>query len=289
VRVVGTVRCHAEAHAGCTVSGPGAFDVIASARGTGAHGMLEVDYDAAVPTWAACLTRPFPDDAVVIKADWRRVLPDMPLPVYDTSAAGLARRLGPNGGFAWGDGDATADPGPDDIYTATLANGNTYRLAAMHIMTKELDHWVWVTLWWSATPDDDFGADRPAGVTGPWRHYKMCTTTAFEEHDPEADGGFGGSLGAALAVVHSPVSWCSNPYLERGSGNADTNCVGCHQHGGTGLQVEAILADPTLFPAHGRTVVRNNFPSDYSWTVDHGDELTRLFADVIEYYDSAPP
>jgi hypothetical protein len=247
--------------------------------------------------WAACLPAAFPADAVVVKADWRRVLPDMPLAVYDTSAAGLKRRLSEDGAFAWGDGDATADPGPADVYTATLANGNTYRLAALHIMTKELDHWVWITLWWSPTESAglDFGADRPAAVAalgGPWSHYKMCTSVAFEEGDAQPDGGYGASaptLGAALAAVHGRSSWCSNPYLELGPGNADTNCLGCHQHAGTKIVAEDILADPVLFPVHGRVGVRNNFPSDYSWTVDHGDELSRLFADVVEYWDTAGP
>jgi hypothetical protein len=299
VRAAGTpgdVRCQAAAGQACDVAGPGAFEVVVSAGTAFAHGTLEVDYEEPVPTWAACLESPFPADAVVVKADWRRVLPDMPLAVYDTSAAGLTRRLTPAGGFAWGEGDGLADPGEGDIYTATLANGNTYRLAALHIMTKELDHWQWVTLWWSPadTADADFGADRPAAIAalgGPWRHYKMCTTTAFAEQDPRPDGGYGATaptLGAALAAVHSPISWCSNPYLELGAGNADTNCLGCHQHAGTAILPEAILADPVLFPVHGRQIVRNNFPSDYSWTVDHGDQLSRTFADIVDFFTPAP-
>jgi hypothetical protein len=299
VRRDGAVACHAEAGQACQTRGPGTFDVLVSAGGKAARGMLEVDYSAPDVPWAACLPSAFPSDAVVVKADWRRVLPDMPLAVYDTSAEGLARRLSEGGKFNWGPGDGTADPGPDDIYTAQVGTGNVYRLAALHIMTKELDHWLWITLWWSpsTTSDLDFGADRPADVRalgGPWGHYKMCVTTAFEERDPAPDGGFGGTLGKALAAVNGrggavPASWCSNPYLEVGDGNADTNCLGCHQHAGTGLLPETILGDPVLFPAHGRTVVRNNFPSDYSYAVDQGDRLSRLFADVVAYWDTAAP
>src|SRR5690606_23299611 len=187
-------------------------------------------------------------------------------------------------------------PGPDDIYTLRLASGNTYRLAGLHIMTKELDHWLWITLWWSPAPHDDFGADRPAAIEalgGPWRNYKMCVVTAFEERDPDPWGGFAHtapSLGRALAAVHGGAgapSWCSNPYLERGAGNAATNCIGCHQHGGTGLRSEEILSDAARFPAHGRTVLRNNFPADYSWATDAGDRLGQLFADEVAYYDAA--
>jgi hypothetical protein len=77
-----------------------------------------------------------------------------------------------------------ADPSPAQIHTLTLPNGLHFRLAGLHVMTKELDHWVWITLWWSPEPDDDFGADRPASIAalgGPWGHYKMCVVTAFEE------------------------------------------------------------------------------------------------------------
>jgi hypothetical protein len=279
----------------CEVAGPGAFEVVVVAGDTGTHGALEVDYRAAEPTWAACLQGAFPRDAAIVKADWRRVLPSMPIAVYDTSAPALARRMRPDGKFAWGEGDGTADPGPDDIYTATLASGNTYRLAALHIMTKELDHWVWVTLWWSppAAADDDFGADRPAALAArpAWQNYKMCVATAFDERDPQARGGAEGTLGAALTAVYGgpgAPSWCSNPYLELGEHNAQTNCVGCHQHAGTGLLPEDILADSVRFPARGRVQTRNNFPADYAWSVDHGDRLTRLFADVVAYWDTAP-
>src|SRR5690606_36972628 len=117
------------------------------------------------------------------------------------------------------------------------------------------DHWLWTTLWWSSSPSSDFGADRPANIDGVWANYKMCTASAFAEHDPQPGGGFDdddhASLAEALAAAYTGVdgpSWCSNPYLEEGHGNAGTNCVGCHQHGGTELTSEEVL----LLPAHGR-------------------------------------
>ena len=72
-------------------------------------------------------------------------------------------------------------------------------------MSKELDHWLWITLWWSPDPDSDFGADRPAAIAalpGPWRNYKMCVTSSYLEGDPDPRGGADGSLGDALAAVH---------------------------------------------------------------------------------------
>jgi hypothetical protein len=136
-------------------------------------------------------------------------------------------------------------------------------------------------------------ADRPAALAaGPWRYYKMCVVTAFRERDADPRGGLTGSLADALAVAHAGAggpSWCSNPMIELGHGNAASNCVGCHQHGGTALSSEAILADDTLFPDNGRTQLRNNFPDDYSWAVTAGDRLGRMFADQVEYWTPPPP
>src|SRR4030095_14742171 len=98
------------------------------------------------------------------------------LPVYDTSAAAMKKRLTEEDG-GWGGGDRTANPGPDQILVAKLANGTSFRLSGLHIITKELRHWVWITLFWSDEPDSDFGADRPDFIRdlgGPWAHYKMC-------------------------------------------------------------------------------------------------------------------
>src|SRR6185295_18672109 len=141
-----------------------------------------------------CLTAAFPTSASLIKASWRRADIGNPLPVYDTSAPALARRLATEGKFSWGDADGEADPGPDEIYTLRLPNGNAFRLAALHIMTKELDHWYWLTLWWSPEPDSDFGADRPAALAAPWQHYKLCSVVAFNETGPDPSGGFASDL-----------------------------------------------------------------------------------------------
>jgi hypothetical protein len=232
-----------------------------------------------------------PRDAVLVKADWRRQLPGELLPAYDSSGARMSTRLA--GDATW-DADDTADPPPADIYTVQLPSGARFRLPALHVMTKELDHWVWITLWWSPRPDADFGADRPAAVAalpGPWRNYKMCVATSYLERDPSPRGGQGGSLGDSLAAVHRGAggpSWCSNPYLERGTGNAGTNCIGCHQHGGTPLTAEAILATQ---PHHGSTRVRNNFFTDYLWAIQGGagEDLSSIIQAEVDYWDASDP
>ena len=248
--------------------------------------------DVASPT---CLDGPQPRDAVIVKADWHRVLGD-PLPTYDTSAARMTQRLTSDAPL-WTD-DGGASPDVTQIYTATLpTTGEVFRMPGMHIMTKELDHWMWITLWWSPDPDSDFGADRPAAIAalpGPWKNYKMCAVAGYVEGDPDPRGGFDGSLGDSLAAVSAArggtgaPSWCSNPYIELGDGNAATNCIGCHQHGGTDLLPEAILADQ---PHFGSTRVRNNFFTDYTWAIKggRGEDLSSIVQAELDYWDANDP
>lgn len=177
--------------------------------------------------------------------------------------------------------------GPEDIYTVQLSGGERFSLVGLHIMTKELRHWTWVTLWWSPDADTDFGADRPAAIKalgGPWSKYKMCAVTDYEERDPDPRGGFDGTLGDALEATHGKFTWCSNPFIERGARNAQTNCIGCHQHAGDPKRLADILEDERTFPAQSRARVRASFPADYSWafmTPDNGDQKERFFRTVL--------
>ncbi|MCX5745289.1 MAG: PPC domain-containing protein [Proteobacteria bacterium] len=248
---------------------------------------LDITYLTSDVADPACLDGAMPRDAVLVKADWRRVIDGELLPTFDTSAARMTNRLA---GTALWNQDGGADPKSDAIYTVTLASGAQYRLPALHVMTKELDHWLWITLWWSPQPDVDFGADRPPALAspGPWRNYKMCVVSDYVEQDPDARGGQAGSLGDALAAVHGGVgapSWCSNPYVELGEGNAATNCIGCHQHGGTNTTAESIL---TTQPHHGTTRVRNNFFTDYVWAIKGGggDDLSSYIQAEVDYWDA---
>ena len=242
--------------------------------------------DVALPT---CLAEEMPRDAVLVKADWRRDLGDN-LPFYDTSAARMRERFATQAD--WADGDGSANPGAS-IYGITLPNGNSFRLPGLHIMTKELDHWLWITLWWSNNPNADFGADRPASVSslpGPWKNYKMCVVSQYLEGDADPRGGFAGSLGDSLEAVSAGTntpSWCSNPYLELGPSNAQTNCIGCHQHGGTQISPEEILA----LPHHGSTRLRNNFFTDYLWAIKggQGEDLSALVQAEVDFWDVTDP
>jgi hypothetical protein len=275
----------------CTVAGDGAVYVaVFAAKGSTVE--VDVEYTSADVRAPTCLDGEMPRDAVIVKADWRRQLGNETIPLYDTSAARMKSRFASASEWV---SDGVAGPPSDEIYTALIAStGAKFRMPAMHIMSKELDHWMWITLWWSASPNSDFGADRPtaiSGLAGPWKNYKMCVVTQYLEGDPDPRGGQAGSLGDALAAVTNgagSASWCSNPYLEVGAGNAGTNCIGCHQHGGTDISAESILAD---YPHHGSTRVRNNFFTDYLWAVKGGggEDLSAAVQAEIDFWDATDP
>ena len=254
-----------------------------------------------------CFAEELPIDAVLVKAQWVRADFGMDLPVYDTDAQSLARIV--EGQAHWGEqGDRRAAPGPEAIHTIRLRDGSTYRLAGMHVMTKELRHWQWITLWWSDRPDEDFGEDRPAFVReelpGAWSHYKMCAVSMYEEGDTDVASEYGEapSLAEALRATNTggagAPTWCSNPYIEHGRGNARTNCVGCHQHGGStvmrdrdgdgaldAFDLDAVIADETTFPQTGRAQVRDLFPADYLWSLTRVDDLAHVIESEVRYFD----
>ncbi|MBL4688638.1 MAG: c-type cytochrome [Nannocystaceae bacterium] len=254
-----------------------------------------------------CFDEEFPADAVLVKAQWSRVDFEGDIPVFDTSAEALTRRLGPGKTADWGaDGDRRARPDAKQAYTISLRSGSTFRLTGLHIMTKELRHWQWITLWWSDTPDDDFGADRPDDLFGElpsvWGNYKMCAVTSYEEGDADPAGRYPDfpSLGAALAATAKAgqPSWCSNPYVEHGRGNARTNCIGCHQHGGAvvdldwggdslldGLDLEVVIDDDEKFPNNGRAKIREVFPADYLWSFSRVDDFSHVMLAEVDHVD----
>jgi len=206
----------------------------------------------------------FPRSAVVAKAAWRRAEFGIEVPVFDTSPSALAAQRARG---EWQPDAMVADPPAEVMYTVRLPNDNRFRLTGLHIMTRELEHWVWVSLWWSPVPDEDLGRDRPDTIHGVWQNYKMCVVTSFTEESDDP-------------------SWCSNPYLERGAGNANTNCVGCHQHAGTTLLSGDILSDMHRFPRNGRIAVRETFPSDYVFAIRQGERLGQVVQEEMRYYDS---
>lgn len=277
----------------CEATGPGAVFVEVTSAGRALSATLEVTYASPDADFAGCLDGVFPLASATVSQHWQRVELG-PLPTFDTTAEWLSGHLSSDA--TWGEGEGFADPGPDEIFTMRVPAGGHFRLAGMHIRTRELDHWVNITMWWSPTPDDTFGADRPAFIRalgGPWSHYAMCVSIDDVEGDPDPTGGFAmdhPSLAAALEAVHdSAASWCSNPYIDAAPGLVRSNCVGCHQHALSGVQPGEVVMDESRYPDAGRVFVRNNFPADQFWGLDAGDDLAVMISDTIDYWDAAPP
>lgn len=291
-RALGEEVCLAGGEAPCEAEGPGPFYVEVASIGRPVSGMLEVTHTAPAIMDAGCLNGVFPLASATVAAEWRRA--DLgPLPTYDTSATSLAAHLSAPDA-TWGEGDGSASPDPSTIYMLELASGSAFALAGLHIRTRELDQWMNITLWWSPAPDTTFGADRSASVASlgaPWNQYAMCVTVDDVEGDPDPRGGVDDEgLGDALAAVHEGEggpTWCSNPYIDGAPGLVRSNCVGCHQHGFTGVRPGETVMDEARFPAHGRLWVRNNAPSDQFWGIDGGDDLGAMIQETIDYWSGA--
>jgi hypothetical protein len=231
--------------------------------------------NAAVPrtdNFAPCFDAEFPSDAVAVKTRW---MPrEAPVPAYDLSSTGV-RNATQTGEWR---STRTADPSDDEAYTMRVSADSSMRLMGLHIMSKELRDWMWITLSWSDRPDDVLDSDRPAEIRaiamGAFAHYTMCVTVAFEEQD--------------LQALAETAGTCSNPYLEVGPKAAATNCIGCHQHGGTTETSVSILADEVRFPGHSRRKIRTNFPTDYAFTPSSGLELAQAFRNKSDALRAAP-
>jgi hypothetical protein len=237
----------------------------------------------------SCVKSEFPSDSVTVKTAWHRHGLEFPLPTFSTSAEALKRRIGPTGS-SWDipDGSSISKPAHPGMMLTT-SGGAEYQMTGLHIMSKESRDWIWISLWWSDTPNEDFGADRPDSLKGIWSNYKMCVVTDFSDHaldDQDLNERYP-SLSAALSAVKdgSGLSWCSNPYLEKGADNQRTNCIGCHQYSATSEDSRVIPASD-VFPHSGRGRDLSEFATDYLWSITSDPENLRAKIRArINYHD----
>ncbi|MCX6129133.1 MAG: hypothetical protein NTX25_08750, partial [Proteobacteria bacterium] len=234
-----------------------------------------------------CWDEDLGSSAVVVKAAWQNV--KAPFFSYDTSAPSLEKIMS-QPSASWQD-IAIQMAVPASILAAQLDNERVI-LPALHIMSRDRKDWLWVSVFWSNKPDDDFGEDRPAAVKAlgaPFDQYKICVVASFEDEAEDLDelALHAPQLVAAYrsAMAGNPgSSWCSNPYLEFGQHNQRSNCIGCHQFAGTSAKSEAILNEPSQFPSFGSRKERFNFPVDYIWSVAAGQEsLLNTFTSLMDW------
>lgn len=121
---------------------------------------------------------------------------------------------------------AANDTGQAAILAMAKA-GNIGLLVAMHVTGKEISEWTWQTFWWSPTPSDSLGFDRPSTIRPPWNNYQM--NTAYQMVTPAGSGPKG-----TRRIAFNPyleTSLCEkSPYCAGSSWyGVTTNCMSCHR------------------------------------------------------------
>ena len=346
---------------------------------------LPIDAEERSPTnFSACFDAEFPENSAIVKAQWIRSLigeggQPIAMPVWDTSAPALKKMLAGEANWlseemtehcrlgeaselkeeAAAIGVRCVNPAKDEVFTIKLSSGAEYRLGGLHVMTKEVRHWHWASIWFSDDPDSDFGADRPNVFGGEeevidpdpydyyddwddygwgssstgwwygsttwdeedeapdddavtaktiWDNYKLCAVGArthtpehpdklYAEGDPNPGGhDYPATLSDALragSAEQGDPTWCSNPYIEHGPGNAKTNCIGCHQHGGAKVgpdmepfDLEQVISKEDLYPEVGREHIRAVFPADYTWSYSRQTNFSQIIMTELEGFDA---
>ena len=204
---------------------------------------VQLKADGESRSFSPCLKDEFPTDSVMIKARWRRVSESNTVFTRDfpTDSATIDKLFVSPAELGQMPSDRVeVDAG--DMYVIKDSRGDRWALEALHIVTKEVDEWVWATYWWSSTPDKDLGADRPA-MDGSINNYKMCVATTFNEEDVNPGDRFAdeelahvlnrmADPAGVMETIKGTAAWCANPYIE-GSFHKET-CIGCHQTAGKG-------------------------------------------------------
>ena len=85
-------------------------------------------------------------------------------------------------------------------------------LVGMHVITKELDDWVWATIWWSDTPK----SPPPTLLEHPvWSNYNLEVTV----HVPNM-----------ITTASQELPAVFNPWIEAAlTRGVQSNCISCHQ------------------------------------------------------------
>jgi hypothetical protein len=170
------------------------------------------------PTNFSHCIKEFPRDAVMIKTSWKDL--SAGVAVHDNSSAAQAAVIAEG---TWPGANhpvkrpPTVVPTRNQIYTNETRDGRQFGLVGIHLVTKDVREWVWVSLWWSPDATKDFGADRPAGIGqfngGVWSNYKMCVNSSFDEGDPQpwsyytgAQATLGDSIKSTYDTIQSHVN-----------------------------------------------------------------------------------
>lgn len=114
---------------------------------------------------------------------------------------------------------------------AAARPGNYGLMMAMHLTGKEIPNWTWQSFWWSPTPNDSLGTDRPSSIPSPWNNYVMTTTYSMLTTSGQPNIGFNPYLETSLAgVTETKVAWTG----------VISNCMSCHRRAAVGYAFDTI-------------------------------------------------
>lgn len=232
-----------------------------------------------------CLGKEFPMGSYIVKFQWRRLEGSKGIPVPLTSNEDLAQLYQHSYewkqfSMSWVRPELILNIGPKE----------SYALVGVHLMEKTTRDWVWISAWWSPEDSSNFAEDRPNTLISKWlKKAKLCIVDA---HKDQAEKTFENhpSLSRAYQITNEfneGYSWCSNPYIEHGAGNAKTNCMGCHQYAGQNLNpldlLKASITDPLVILKQDNDQV----PLDYSWSIIQGEKAVGLeILDWRNYFET---
>lgn len=237
---------------------------------------------------AYCLGSEFPVGSFIVKFSWSRIASSGQIRVAETRKFNLDR-LGAQE-FEWLDFASSGDLPPVIL---RLGPSESYGLVGIHIMAKNRPDWTWMTAWWSPGDNSNFAEDRPNNLRSRWlTGAKICVV---ESHDapgnlpPDFEMKYPSLAEATrtLSKYTQGLSWCSNPYLEHGKGNARSNCIGCHQFAGNEINPSDLLKESLNNPF--RLLGRDNakVPLDYSWSLVQGDGALGLeLLELRDYFET---
>ena len=227
----------------------------------------------------------FPETAVMMKTSWKEVnSQDMTLDFDSQSLDANAIRSILEKNTTWSYSIPSKLTPQNSYMVKDPDTGLVWALTGLHVVTKEIKDWVWVTLAWQADSLNTigFGSDRPASLKGSiWQNYVMMASVSNEEKAQDPNIGAQGKALFPEFVENNPfnkfkdgsgnkVTFNSNPYIELF--DSTSNCIGCHEGQFSPLKVNLEIR-------------RKNFPYDYTYGTQHSNSVTHprvSFRDAID-------
>lgn len=229
-----------------------------------------------------CPALEVPAYAAFLKTAWRRGQDDFLLPYYQTDR--LAEQ------FAAPEWQSQFAKIPEEgtSYRIETASGQLFHLAGVHLSLKLRSSWFWTSLWLDQKAERD-PAIKAAGLAPLWEHYRLCSINGFHGL-AKSDSSSAFESAIARNEQRLGASWCSNPYLEGGPNNQQTNCIGCHQHAGSPWtdadfqdHLQNHLALLTQKPSTPSPMVST---SDLVWSLFNGPEpFASFITQEVDYFD----